>query len=65
VRNREEAISREAALARLREVVPRTLDREVEHEWIMSAREAGAGWGEIEEAINCDPRREQPHVPEE
>jgi len=59
VTDHEKALSREAALALLREAVPGTLERSVERQWIMAAREAGAGWGEIEEAINWNPRPKQ------
>ena len=62
----KQALSREAAIALLREAVPGALERSFERQWIMAAREAGAGWGEIEEAINRDPRPKQPGwAPEE
>jgi hypothetical protein len=58
VPNRKQVINRELALARLREAVPGTLDREVEHAWVVATREAGAG--EIEQAVAADPRRKLP-----
>ena len=41
------------ALDRLRQVYP----EDVEQQMVEDARTAGAGWGEIEEAINALPRR--------
>jgi len=60
VRDDQPKITREAALALLREAVSGTLDPGIERQWIMAAREAGAGWGQIEEALNWDPRRKPP-----
>ena len=62
----KQALSREAAMALLKEAVPGALERSVERQWIMAAREAGAGWVEIEEAISWNPRPKQPGwAPEE
>lgn len=52
---------REAALHRLRQASPEELAAPgVEAGLIDAARKAGAGWGEIEEAISARPRHSPP-----
>jgi hypothetical protein len=54
----EQVIAKEAALDRLRQAHPMELATPgVQDALVGDARLAGAGWGEIEEAVNSQPRR--------